>query len=86
MPNIEQARQEQYASVLRKLCTSRAILPNSHMLSEGFEMLSERPHAGGRFADVWIGRSGGRRVVVKILNEYAKDGPGRVKKVIPQNI
>lgn len=78
-PNLDERREQRYRHILRKLCNSCGILPASHTLPEGVEMLDA--HMSGGFADVWIGRYKGRQVAVKTLRAFNANAVGKVQKV-----
>lgn len=67
--------------MLRKLCNAFGILPTSHTLPEGLEILSERPNMSGGFSDVLIGTYKGQKVAVKALRAYTNDDLSKIKKV-----
>jgi hypothetical protein len=66
--------------VLRKLCGGIGHLPESYLLSDGFD-LSRMPHAPGGFTDARMGVFKGKDVVAKTLRVSEVDDKARIRKV-----
>lgn len=50
---------------LQAICSSRAILPSSYIITGGLSKIGDYPVASGGFADVWVGTYGGIGVCIK---------------------
>jgi hypothetical protein len=72
-----------FLAILQKLCGACCLLPKSHEISDGLEIISPSPVAGGGFADVYKGSYNGLPVAIKMLRITVteKDGLAGIKKV-----
>jgi hypothetical protein len=77
---IHTRRRIRYMAVMGKLCSACCILPTSHNLTRGLEVLGEEPYQSGGFAEVWMGKYDGRLVAVKALKTYSSGNPLQIKK------
>ena len=65
----------------RQLCGRTGLLPTSHTIPERLIQTTEHPVASGGFGDVWEGIYDDKRVAIKALRVYKRDGVQKVKKV-----
>lgn len=79
--NLDALEKSKYMTVLRKLCVSCGILPASHILPDGLDIIGNQPHMAGGFGEVWLGTYKGRQVAVKVLRTYTTDDQVKVHKV-----
>jgi hypothetical protein len=82
-PGLHNKQRAIFLVTLKKLCGACCLLPDSHEISDGLEIISASPVAGGGFADVYQGTYKGRPVAIKTLRTTVieKDGLARIKKV-----
>lgn len=67
--------------VLRWICGSRGILPESYTLPDTHLITSSHPVASGAVADIYEGTLNGRKVCVKRIRVYSKGDQRGVQKV-----
>ena len=73
--------------VLRRVCSSRAILPTTYGMPGKFSLSAAVPVASGGFSDVYKESFGGADVCIKQLRRYAKDDPVKIQRVSsPHNL
>ena len=65
---------------LQRICASRRILPQSHVVSTDRLRIDEHPFASGGYSDAHMGTLDGSRVCVKKLRVAATSSSDRVKK------
>ena len=60
---------------LRRICSTRAILPSSYMLSSDLINVNSEPFASGGYGDIYHGTLDGSSVCIKRVRVYTKDPP-----------
>jgi hypothetical protein len=75
-------RRRKCVAVLRKICGSRCLLPDSHNISTGL-VVDTTPVAAGGYADVYKGVHQGVFVAVKVLrrSQMNEEDLKKIKKV-----
>jgi hypothetical protein len=67
------SRRQKCIAILRKICGSRCLLPDSHNISSGLVVDTSTPVAAGGYADVYKGVHQGVFVAVKVLRRGQMD-------------
>lgn len=70
-----------YLAMLRRLCGRFAILPPSHVISDGLKITTLAPVESGGFADVYRGTYNGNTVAVKVFRPCAISQLAKMRKV-----
>ena len=81
--NLPTSQRQKCLAILRKLCGSRCLLPDSHNISDGLVVDTSSPVASGGYADVYKGVYKGLFVAVKVLRrcQIDEDDLNKIKKV-----
>ena len=66
---------------LRSICGATGMLPTSYALPPHLLDVGPTPFASGGYGDVYKGTFDGRKVCIKRLRVYLKDGPQKAAKV-----
>ena len=85
VPELDEELRKQCLHLLYKVCKDCKTLPASYTLQEGSLSVGDIHFYGG-FADVSIGDYLRRRVAVKCLRFWTKDGPEGVFKVLQSSL
>lgn len=68
-------------AIMRRICGRCAILPSSHLISEGLDITSEEAKGYGGFSEVFQGTLNGALVAVKVFKLRPLDRLEKIKKV-----
>ena len=82
-PNMALDTRRKSVRILRRVCSSQAILPRSCILSDDISKEADARFASGGFADIWKGRNNGNRVCVKAFRVYTTE-MSKIKRVCSQ--
>jgi len=67
--------------MLRSVCGTRAILPESYTIPSHLLNVDPEPFASGAYGDVYEGTLDGLRVCIKRVRVYTQDGPQKAARV-----